>query len=111
MSLRELDPSALADEADLVYVSDAIPGITRERGPDGWSYRRRDGTVITINAAPDAAAARLNNTRAVCRQSYVNPRIPEAYLDGTLDEAFRRDRSRERFSRSEAALSALVGQT
>jgi hypothetical protein len=24
MSLRELDPSALADEADLVYVNDAI---------------------------------------------------------------------------------------
>ena len=36
-----------------------------------------------IVAAIDAAAARLNNTRAVCRKSYVNPRVPESYPDGT----------------------------
>ncbi|WP_214367806.1 DNA topoisomerase IB [Pseudonocardia sp. H11422] len=43
-----------------------------------------------IVAAIDAAAARLNNTRAVCRKSYVNPRVPGAYVDGSLDDAFAR---------------------
>ena len=40
------DPLPPGDEADLVYVNDAIPGITREREGDGWAYRHRDGTVI-----------------------------------------------------------------
>ena len=38
---------AVAEAAGLEYVSDAAPGITRERGADGWVYRRPDGTVIT----------------------------------------------------------------
>ena len=40
------DPFAAADEADLVYVNDAIPGITREREGDAWAYRHPDGTMI-----------------------------------------------------------------
>ena len=40
------DPFAPADEADLVYVNDAMPGITREREGDAWEYRHPDGTVI-----------------------------------------------------------------
>jgi DNA topoisomerase-1 len=61
-----------------------------------------------IVAAIDAAAARLNNTRAVCRKSYVNPRVPESYLDGTLDGAFERARRRDRLSRSESAVAVVV---
>jgi DNA topoisomerase-1 len=61
-----------------------------------------------IVAAIDAAAARLNNTRAVCRKSYVNPRVPESYLDGTLDGAFERARRRDRLSRSESAVVVVV---
>ena len=30
----------------LVYVSDAMPGITRRRRGKGWSYRAPDGTAI-----------------------------------------------------------------
>jgi DNA topoisomerase-1 len=61
-----------------------------------------------IVAAIDAAAARLNNTRAVCRKSYVNPRVPESYLGGTLDGAFRRPRKQDRLSRSESAVVVVV---
>jgi DNA topoisomerase-1 len=62
-----------------------------------------------IVAALDAAAARLNNTRAVCRKSYVNPRIPESYVDGTLAGTFDRAAERDRLSRAESAVLDLVG--
>jgi DNA topoisomerase-1 len=61
-----------------------------------------------ILAAIDAAAARLNNTRAVCRASYVSPRVPDAYAEGSLTPAFARAQERERFSRSEAALLQVL---
>jgi DNA topoisomerase-1 len=38
----------------------------------------------TINAAIDQVAARLGNTRAVCRSAYVDPSILEAWEDGAL---------------------------
>ncbi len=41
-----LDPFAAADEAGLVYVNPAMPGITRERLEKGWRYRHPDGTLI-----------------------------------------------------------------
>jgi len=34
--------------------------------------------------AIEVVAARLGNTRAVCRKSYVHPAVVDAYLDGTL---------------------------
>lgn len=37
-----------------------------------------------INAALDVVAARLGNTRAVCRSSYVHPRVIADWQDGTL---------------------------
>jgi DNA topoisomerase I len=40
------DPLDVAAEAGLAYVSDALPGITRERWQNGWLYRRPDGTAI-----------------------------------------------------------------
>ncbi|HEU0113631.1 MAG TPA: hypothetical protein VFQ80_03105, partial [Thermomicrobiales bacterium] len=46
--------------------------------------------------AVDATAARLHNTRAVCRQSYIHPAILAGYLDGTLLPALahaRKDRA------------------
>jgi DNA topoisomerase-1 len=61
-----------------------------------------------INAAIDAAAERLNNTRAVCRKSYVHPRVPDSYVEGTLADVFNRARKRPRLSRPEAAVMVLV---
>ena len=40
--------------------------------------------VGLLNAI-DHAASLLGNTRAVCRASYVHPKIQLAYLDGELD--------------------------
>lgn len=37
-----------------------------------------------INEAVDAVAAKLVNTRAVCRGSYIHPRVFEAFEDGSL---------------------------
>jgi DNA topoisomerase-1 len=34
--------------------------------------------------AIDTVAARLGNTRAICRQCYIHPEVIEAYLDKTL---------------------------
>jgi DNA topoisomerase-1 len=61
-----------------------------------------------IVAAIDAAAARLNNTRAVCRKSYAHPRVPESYIDGALNDAFRRAEEQARLSHSESAVLIVV---
>jgi DNA topoisomerase-1 len=62
-----------------------------------------------ILAGIDAAAARLNNTRAVCRKSYVHPRVPEGYVDGSLEAAFDRAGEENRLSSAESAVLGLVG--
>ena len=61
-----------------------------------------------VNAAIDAAAARLNNTRAVARTSYVDPRVLSAYPDGRLHEAFARADARPRLKHAEAALLVIL---
>ncbi|MHA6795561.1 DNA topoisomerase IB [Pseudonocardia bannensis] len=61
-----------------------------------------------IVAAIDAAAERLNNTRAVCRKSYVNPRVPESYVDGSLDDAYRHAPALERLRTSESAMLIVI---
>jgi DNA topoisomerase-1 len=43
------------------------------------SRREADRNII---AAVDAVAARLGNTRSVCRKYYVHPALIEAYLMG-----------------------------
>ena len=42
-----------------------------------------------VVAAIEAVAARLGNTRAVCRKCYVHPAVVDAYLDGSLAETVR----------------------
>jgi len=42
------------------------------------------GQVRAINAVLDQVAARLGNTRAVCRQCYVHPALPESWQAGAL---------------------------
>ena len=61
-----------------------------------------------INAAIDAAAERLNNTRAVCRKSYVHPRVVQgSYVDGSLAGTFTNARKRPRLSHAESAVLLL----
>ena len=45
--------------------------------------RERQANIIS---AIDAAAARLGNTRAVCRSSYIYPSLLQRYADGTWPE-------------------------
>ncbi|HEY0707226.1 MAG TPA: DNA topoisomerase IB [Polyangia bacterium] len=53
-----------------------------------------------ILAAIDSAAARLGNTRAVCRSSYVHPAVIDAFLAGRLRAPGRVARPRAASSRS-----------
>jgi DNA topoisomerase I len=54
------------------------------------------GLARTVNAALDQVAARLGNTRTICRRSYVHPAVVERFAAGTLaaelDQAARRSR-------------------
>jgi len=59
-------------------------------------------------AAVDAAADRLGNTRSVARASYVHPRINDAYLDGTLAEAWDKAKDADRFTKCEGAVLTVL---
>lgn len=63
-----------------VVVADAL----HEAGP-AEDEREAQSEVL---AAIDTAAARLGNTRAVARSSYVDPRVPKAYRLGMLDDTW-----------------------
>jgi DNA topoisomerase-1 len=58
--------------------------------------------------ALDAAAARLRNTRTVCRNCYVHPRVPESYREGELQEAWKRAREAQYFSRAEKTVLSVL---
>ena len=49
-----------------------------------------------LNAVIDNVAARLNNTRAVCRKCYVHPAVGEAFANGALAEEIAVVRRRNR---------------
>jgi DNA topoisomerase I len=84
----------------------AAAELLHELGPPA-SEREAEANVL---AAIDHAAERLGNTRAVCRASYLDPRIPKAYRSGRLEEAWRgRDGSR-RLSRAEHAVRRLIDE-
>jgi DNA topoisomerase-1 len=69
------------------------------------SDRDADRKVI---AAYDVAAARLGNTRTVCRNCYVHPAVPEAYRDGSLEEHWRRTRDGKRLARPERLVQRVL---
>ena len=48
-----VDPSAAAEQAGLVYVSDEEPGIRRRKSGKGFSYRKPDGSVLKDKADLD----------------------------------------------------------
>ncbi|MDP8957913.1 MAG: DNA topoisomerase IB [Actinomycetota bacterium] len=81
-----------------------VARVLAELGPAG-SDKEAAGNVLT---AIDAAAEQLGNTRAVCRQSYVHPSIPEAYFQGRLLDHWRVARSRQWLDRSEVTLLAVL---
>jgi DNA topoisomerase-1 len=67
----------------------------------------KDGEKNVL-AAIDAAAEKLGNTRAVCRNSYVHPAVPESYLEGGLLERWRRARAAGALDRGERTVLAVL---
>ena len=57
-----------------------------------------------------AVAAELRNTPAVCRKSYINPVVFEAWREGTLHKTIREDLSRAPRKAEQAALRFLRAQ-
>lgn len=49
-----------------------------------------------LNAAIDRVAARLGNTRTVCRSCYIHPRVIESWQEGRLGDEMREARRRVR---------------
>ena len=83
-----------------VTAAEALVGFGPPRSPTDAKKK--------IVAAVDAVAARLNNTRAVARTSYIHPQVPEAWVEGALIDAFARAEAREHLSHSEAAVLDVV---
>ena len=61
-----------------------------------------------VIAAVDAAAAKLGNTRAVCRSCYVHPAIAEAHVDGSLAAAWNASRGTKACRRGERAVLRVL---
>jgi DNA topoisomerase-1 len=80
------------------------------RLPDSLAARKRQAAK-----ALGAVAARLGNTPAVCRKSYVQPGVLEAYLAGALPRQTRLRKRRPGLTRDEAVglviLQRLSSQT
>jgi DNA topoisomerase-1 len=72
-----------------------------------------DPTEEALLAALDEVAAALGNTRSVCREHYVHPAVPAAYLDGTLSRHFDpvAGRSRTGLRPAEKAVVRLLKQS
>jgi DNA topoisomerase-1 len=76
-------------------------------GAAGPPVNEADAEAAVIDAYDQAALA-LGNTRAVVRSSYVHPKVPESYHEGSLADAWRRARGGERMDRSERALLRVL---
>ncbi|HEU0169240.1 MAG TPA: DNA topoisomerase IB, partial [Chloroflexota bacterium] len=69
-----------------------------------------------VTQAIESVAARLGNTRAIAKKSYVHPAILDAYLDGTLAEGLRQraeqelEQSLDDLPPEEAAVLGLLQQ-
>ncbi len=82
--------------------------VAAETLVDLGAYATKKEAEHNLLVAVDAAADRLGNTRAVCRSCYVHPRVPEAYIDGSLTDAWRTARAAPRLSRSEKTVLQVL---
>jgi DNA topoisomerase-1 len=82
-----------------------------ETGADATSQRARKSVVTEMIAV---VAEQLHNTPAVCRGSYIHPRIIESYMDGSFLPHYERSlehaiaRPLEHLDTAEGALLALL---
>jgi DNA topoisomerase I len=74
--------------------------------PPGTSQTASKKQVL---AAVDSVAARLGNTRSVCRKSYIHPAVIDRFMDGSLAAALARTRRKRRgLDRDETAVLAFL---
>lgn len=102
-----------------VYLSDTMEGPFTAKDVRTWgasslvtgelAQTKGDGDPeAQTRDAVDAAAERLGNTRAVCRDFYVHPRILQAHESEALVEVWGRARTGRWTSREESALRLLL---
>jgi len=72
--------------------------------PDGRSERALNACIVAV---VKAVAAELRNTPAVCRKSYINPRVFDAWKSGELHAALGADVSNAPRKAERAALAFL----
>ncbi len=100
------------------YLSDALGGSFTAKNVRTWGasslvtgeLARANGerSEDLVRAAIDVAADRLGNTRAVCRDSYVHPKVLESYADGALAHIWGKVRNGRWVNRDESALRLLL---
>lgn len=100
------------------YLSEALGGPFTAKNVRTWGasslvtgeLARANGeqNEDLVRAAIDVAAERLGNTRAVCRDSYVHPRVLESFTDGALADIWPRVRTGRWINRDESALRLLL---
>src|SRR5829696_1434499 len=60
-------------------------GVRRRQAHGTWGYRGPEGgREERRRRVIDAVAARLGNTRAIARSSYVSPRVINHYMEGSV---------------------------
>jgi DNA topoisomerase-1 len=76
------------------------------------SAESASGAKKTIVRIVEQVAARLGNTKAVCRKCYIHPAVLDAFLDGSMSDAGSRGgrvaRGTERLTAAEAAVLSLL---
>lgn len=77
----------------------AVAETLAELGPPSTARQLEHNILEAI----DEAAARLHNTRAVCRSCYAHPAIIDAYRDDRLLDLWKHSRSSRWYSRAERA--------
>lgn len=88
----------------------AVSLLVPEPGTDGDGDR-----ILTVKDALKAVATQLGNTPAVCKASYIHPRIMEAYVDDDLRQQWhvvlRRARDRAGLTRAESAMLTFLAES
>ena len=83
--LREITGRDITAKDFRTWGGTMLAAVELRRAGEAASRREADRNIV---AAIDAVAARLGNTRAVCRKYYVHPALLHAYLMGeTVPEA------------------------
>ncbi len=103
--LREITGHSFTAKNFRTWAASVLAAVAVCELPDCTSnsaYKRNIVGVI------DSVAAKLGNTRAVCRTCYIHPGVFDAYRGGVTIAAIKAEPRRPHFSAKEAAVLALL---